>query len=254
MRKHSRHRNHTNPNHHIRPMSPDRVERILYGDTLPNMHTKERLQQARKENEMPDIKTAMEKALSTTINEWANDDKPQQQTNPKEKTMPNPNPVINYEKHADGKIRFVETVGVTRAVFDQVHNNPGTPRQQVTDVLIAKGFKKSSIGSLITQNVRVGIFRQDGHGRLYSEVKEYVPIPSTKQRMLAKQAEKHTAKREKLKAKLKVVKEKQAGIAALAPVTTSTSSANFDMHSMLNTLSIMQARALYDELRKVFGG
>jgi hypothetical protein len=72
--------------------------------------------------------------------------------------------------------------------------------------------------------------------------------------MLAKQAEKHTAKREKLKAKLKVVKEKQAGIAALAPVTTSTSNANFDMHSMLNTLSIMQARALYDELRKVFGG
>ena len=45
-----------------------------------------------------------------------------------------------------------------------------------------------------------------------------------------------------------------AGIAALTPATTTAPiNTQFDPKALLNTLSVMQARALYDELKQIFG-
>jgi len=259
MRKHPKHRNHTNPNYNIRPLSPAAVERLLYGESLPDKHTRERLQQARKENDMPDIKTALEsalktakevtastKALTATIAEWADDDQPLNQTNLKEKTMPNHNPIVNYSKLSDGKVRFTETVGVARAVFDHVLHNPGRTRLQITADLTPKGYKKSSVQSLVGQYIRAGHFKKDSTGKIFCMLGDYKPLPSTKAQAHM-QAKKAKTTKPPRTITLVPPKSKTAGIAALGVDV-------FDPKALLNTLSVMQARALYDELRKIFGG
>ncbi len=224
---------------------------------------------------MPDIKTALEsalqnakevtastKALTATIAEWADDDKPLNQTNLKEKTMPNPSPIVNYSKLPDGKVRFTETVGVARAVFDYVQANSGTKRSKVVDALLAKGFKKSSVGSLITQNLRAGHFVQDSESRIHCALKDYNPVPTTKKRLMLKQKAERLKKLVDAPAKtitLVPVKPKaqpkaDAGIAALKVDTGVLGVPVFDPKELLNTLSVIQARSLYDELRKIFGG
>ncbi len=228
---------------------------------------------------MPDIKTALEsalqnakevtastKALTATITKWAEDDKPLNQTNLKEKKMSNANPVINYAKLPDGKVRFTETVGVARAVFDYVQANSGAKRSKVIDALLAKGFKKSSVGSLITQNLRAGHFVQDSESRIHCALKDYNPVPTTKKRLMLKQkaerlkklvdapAKTITLVPVKPKAQPKAQPKADAGIAALKVDTGVLGVPVFDPKELLNTLSVMQARALYDELKKVFGG
>ena len=136
---------------------------------------------------MPDMKTALENALKSTINSWAEDDKPVSQNTLKEKTMANPNPIVNIAKQPNGRVLFAPTVGVTRAVFDAVHDNPGIPRQQLVDSLVAKGFKKSSVGSIVTQYILGQIFKIDGHNRLTTAVKEYTSPPNAKKREALRQ-------------------------------------------------------------------
>lgn len=252
MRKHPKHRNHANPNHHIRPLTPDRLERILYGESLPDKHSKERLQQAQKENAMPDMKTAMENALKTTLNEWADDDKPQ--TQPKEKAMPNPKPTINFVKTTDNKVRFVPTVGVSEATFNYVRDNPGKTRTEVIKALVTQGFRDSSVSSLFGQYLRMDYFTRDANDRTYAAFAEYKPLPSTKTQIRYAQAKKTALNKRAPKTltlvtkKPKAEKPETAGIAALKVDTAVVD--KFDIENM----PIKQARALYEELRKIFGG
>ena len=239
MRKHPKHRNHTNPNFNIRPLFPAAVERLLYGESLPDKHTRERLQQARKEHAMPDMKTALESALKTTIQEWANDDKPYQ---PQEKAKMK----LNVVKTQDNKVRFVATNNVSRDTFNFVQQHPDSTRAEVVSALTSKGYNKASVTSLIGQYVRCAYFTQSSDGKLRCVLPEYKSLPSTaKQMRLAKQLS-----ASKSKPKKAVTKATSAGIAALTPATTTAP----DAHSILNTLSVMQARVLYDELKKIFGG
>lgn len=254
------------PFQHIRPMSPDRVEKLLYGETLPNQHNQQRLEEKRKGTLiMPSLQDALQTAiqkqtssvLHQTIQDWAQDDQPKTETKPEEKTVANPNPKL-------GKL-FAETTGVSRAVFNYVKDNPNCLRKQAVDDLIANGFNATSVASLVTQNIRAGIFTLDGHGRLHCNRQAYVSVPSgNKRKALAPMSARKTAKTKAPKAKTpkaKVItlinapKPTEQGIAALkvdaAPITAPTS--NFDPQAFLNTLSIIQARALYDELKKVFG-
>ena len=278
MRKHPKHRNHINPNYNIRPLSPAAVERLLYGEPLPDKHSRERLQEARKEHPMPDMRTALESALknapqithsedlTNTINEWAKDDQPlnQTQTNLKEKTMPNPNPTVNYAKQPNGLVRFTETVGVARAVFDYVQKHGGMTREQITAALVPPGFKKNSVQSLVGQNLRAGYFRKDSKGGVYPIISEYKPVPASRTMRLIEARIK--AKAPKAAKTITLVPPKvttrttnpaapkTTGIAALK-VDTGVLGVNvFDPKALLDTLSVMQASALYQELKKIFGG
>ena len=170
--------------------------------------------------------------------------------------MANPNPVVKFEKANDGRLRFVPTVGVAKAVFDYVQKNSGCARTQAIDALIAQGYKKSSVASLITQNIRAQNFRVDGYGRVHCDLKEYTPAPSgNKRKTLPPVAAVKQSKAPKAKPKaVKATKPKAGeGIAALKVDTGMLGVSVFDPKEFLNTLSIMQARALYDELKQVFG-
>jgi predicted transcriptional regulator len=170
---------------------------------------------------MADIKTA----LSGILSEWELDNKQQ-------------------EKQLKHIPHFKVTNNVTRATFDYVKNNPHQSCKTICAALEKDGYKPSSIGSLLTQFVKNGLCVRDANGNYTAIAHEYTPIKVRKQ-LKAKQAKQVI---EKAKA------TRGQGIAALSPQPTPKAIPKTDIQSILNGLSILQARALYDELKKIFGG
>ena len=164
--------------------------------------------------------------------------------------MPNHTPVVKYTKLPDGKVRFVPTVGVARAVFDYVQKHSGCSRKHAIETLIKQGYKKSSVGSLITQNLRAGTFSLDNKN-IYCESKEYQPTPTSKKKLVRKLKSPKEVKA--VKAPKADKPKANAGIAALKVDASVLGTQGFEPKEFLNTLSIIQARALYDELKQVFG-
>jgi hypothetical protein len=182
---------------------------------------------------MPDIKTALEQALAKAQTpsqlpaEW--DDEGGAAvietitTKAKEATMP--------------RQFFTTTNNVTRATFDFVRNNPGKSRIEVVRLLAEQGFAKGSTSSLLGQFIKQGQIAER-NGFLFAQQAEYTPLKAS----LRKPA----------------VVEAPAPKAEAKPVTKPEAApqinAAWDAETLLNNLSIKQARALYDELRKIFGG
>ena len=167
---------------------------------------------------MPDIKTA----LSTALTEWEQDDNQQEQ---KMKHIPH----------------FKVTNNVTRATFDYVKNNPRQSCKTICKALEKQGYKPSSIGSLLTQFVKNGLCVKDANGNYTTIANEYSPVKASKRLKTNQVIEKAKTTRGQ-------------GIAALSAQPTPKAIPKTDIQSILNGLSILQARALYDELKKIFGG
>lgn len=141
---------------------------------------------------------------------------------------------------------FKPTNNVSRETFNTVRDNPGRTRVEITMMLGARGFNKASVSSLLGQMVKQKMLR-DIEGHVYAVAKEYTPIKS------------HST----LKNKAKPVKPKadargekgEAGIAALpAAATAPIVKTEWDAKTMIDHLSVRQARALYEELKKLFEG
>lgn len=193
---------------------------------------------------MPDMQTALLKA----INEWASDDQPQQaQQQPKEK-----------QTMTDTKPHFSITTNVSRATFDYVRNNPNKHHREIILNLAAKGFKESSVSALLSQFRRCGTMVRSDEW-LYKTTTDTYEAPTNAKLKKAKEA--------KAKSKIKprstmplpplILPERTphpaatAGLAALHP--TQSAVISNDIEYILNTLPIKQAKALYDELHKIFG-
>lgn len=173
---------------------------------------------------MADIKTA----LSGILSEWELDN--QQQENPVQKAP--------YVPH------FKVTNNVTRATFDYVKNNPHQSCKTICVALEKDGYKPSSIGSLLTQFVKNGLCKRDANNNYTAIAHEYTPIKLRKQ-LKAKQAKQVI---EKAKA------TRGEGIAALSPQPKYVPVTEWNVQAVLNDMSIVQARAMYDALKKIFGG
>lgn len=173
---------------------------------------------------MPDLKTA----LTTALSSWEKDDQQIQQQN---KTKGKPQ-------------MFTVSNNVTQETFTFVKNNPKMNGGEVCDALEKRGFKRASVGSLLTQFVKQNQMVRDHNGRLTVIVPAYTPLKSTK----------NFRAEGKRKNKIVTVKAKpnNEGIAALAPQVTATS--QWDAETIINNIGLKQARALYDELKKLFGG
>jgi hypothetical protein len=198
---------------------------------------------------MPDIKTALNLALedgrrqflSQTLNNWEQDEQ-KQITQQQEKPM--------------GKQLFRTTNNVTRETFNYIKANPNKTTPEVCEALERRGFKESSVNSICAQLSKQGQVVKDGYTkRMVAVGNEYQPLKS---------ASKFKALNEP-KPALKVVKRREApqdaGIAAIAPqekVDTSRSTIvltrNWTAHGVVDKLSVMQARELYDLLKQIFGG
>lgn len=175
---------------------------------------------------MPDIASALQKAL----NDW-------------EPNAPVATP-------APSKSHFAVTNNVTRITFEYVRDNPGKTRIEINKELEAKGFNAGSVSSLLGQMLKQGMLRENAH-LLYATANEYTPIKSSKKlkAMAAKPQEQQ-------RKKVVLINKRTGEVVGAAPKVEPTPQINsaWDAEVMLNNLSIKQARALYDELRKIFGG
>lgn len=173
---------------------------------------------------MPDIKTAFEKALSQTQpipTDW--DD---------EGGAAVIETVTTKAKAADTPRQYFKTTNnVTRTTFDYVKSNPGNTRRQIVAALGSQGFKASSTTSLVAQMIKQGILRE-ANGTVFAAQPEYIPLKTVRNKPEAQPRPTFVPPAE-------------------APVQIN---AAWDADTLLNNLSIKQARALYDELRKIFGG
>ena len=175
---------------------------------------------------MPDLKSEMSRVLDA----WEQDD---QQT--QEKQVQNTLPQI-----------FKPTNNVSRETFNYIRDNPNKNSKEIRTALTARGFNPGSVGSLITQYVKQGFTKKDANGRYTAIVAEYTPLKSTK----------HFRSEGKRVNKIVQIKSKSpsAGIAALQVDTTPKVKPSWDVDTVLDTMSIVQARTLYDALKKIFGG
>lgn len=210
---------------------------------------------------MPDMQTALSNALKNTINNWEKDDMQTTQTN------------TNYVK---GKTPFSVTNNVTRATFDFVKKHPNLTSAEICADMEKLGYKDSSVSSLIAQFAKQGLAERDDRGRYLIIVDEYRPLKAKKKHS------KIVAKPEEVKAKRKYTKRSE-GIGALlkakiesAPMPSSDAldAAAYAMggqrrldkpfltklvrtqspESIIENMNVLQARALYDYLRSIFGG
>ena len=132
------------------------------------------------------------------------------------------------------------TNNVTRATFNKVAENPGSTRAEIVNMLLADGYKDASTTSLLTQMLARGNIRSI-NGKLFTNQNEYKPM----KRIIPT---KHRVKKPEPVVVVETPVEPVA-VAAVKPVEVS-----LDADTLLNNLSIKQARALYDELKKIFGG
>jgi hypothetical protein len=165
---------------------------------------------------MPDIKTEMDKLLS----EW---------NKPETTIMQTP-----------AKVDKRVTNNVSRILFDYIKANPGKTINRVIQDLKLQGFKTASTTSLISQFCRKGLVRRDGF-QLYAVMPEYVSMPDpTKKKVVYKPKPKFSAKN---LPDVHTLLEQQR-----------TRRVEFDPKQTIGTLSVYHAKALYEELKAMFGG
>jgi hypothetical protein len=179
---------------------------------------------------MPDIKTALEKAL----NEWTDDAKPAANNTPATPTT---------------KAYFSVTNNVTRVTFDYVRDNPGKTRKEVAVALEAQGYKNSSVTSLLGQMVKQGLFRESAN-LLYVTTGEYTPLKSSKKMKAV--AEKQQAPQRK---KVVIVNKRTGEIVGAAPKVEPTPvEKEWSPNDVIDKLTVHQAIALFKALRNILVG
>ena len=162
---------------------------------------------------MTTLQDALKKALEKDANEW---DKDQQRID-KEKTMP---------KHL-----FKPTNNASRATFHFIRDNPNLTQKEIMFELGARGFKETTVSSLITQFVRSG-FIQRVDGKLTALIQEYQPVKT-----------KNFKKKVLIQRRPTVEKTTQQHVEVSSAWTPSI---------VLDKLSVTQAKQLYTALKEIF--
>jgi len=213
---------------------------------------------------MPDLQTALttaikQQVLSTTINEWEEEEQQTMQA----QTQPQA-PIVQTKINGNSKLTL--TGNLSKDIFVYIRDNPGCLRADIRKVFIEAGFKEASIGSLVSQMVRNKMVSTNEVGNLEAKRVYYKPLVSgTKRKEMNK---KLGVARDKPKA----AKPQAQGIAALAPEPTQDTAkgqeaidkvlglpvrearAVYDALCILRDLNVGEARHLYTELQKLFGG
>jgi hypothetical protein len=170
---------------------------------------------------MPDLKSALQSAL----NEW---NQPEQTV----QTQPQPNlPPF-----------FTRTTDVTRETFNYVRDNPHRTTREIRDALGAQGHKESSVSSILSQMSRTGIITREKDGTYWTNAREYSPVKLSK---LRRARNTPTPTGRSLKPKVVLTRKEAAPVAPAPRVVNS-------IDELISTLTIAQAKELFDKLRKMF--
>ena len=210
---------------------------------------------------MPDMQTALTNALKITINNWEEED--MQTTN-------NTNPVqgANYTRGAKA---FGITNNVTRATFEFVKTHPNLTSAEICAEMEKRGYKESSVSSLIAQFAVQGLAERDDRGRYITIVPEYRPLKAKKKKVLVvpkpveEQPKRKYTKKDTtgigalLSAKLEAAPEPAHHEDQTPPIVPSRKGfvslvRNRTPEDILKDMTVYQARELYVHLKEMFGG
>lgn len=136
---------------------------------------------------------------------------------------------------------FQVTNNLSRAAFEYIRDNPGH-RKDINAALVAAGYQMNSVSSIIGQMLRQGMVVVGSDSILRAMVNEYRPLKSVK-----------TLRNQQPKRKRPVSSGGIASIPLRSPVPVAAVPAEKFVSNLLESMSILQARAVYDELRKIFG-
>jgi hypothetical protein len=130
------------------------------------------------------------------------------------------------------------STGVVVTVFNYVRDHPGCTSMEVNKILNAKGYPESSVSSVISKLIQRGFVNRDEGGRLNTTKLEYKPDRRHFKNRVAKPVTKPRAK--------PVFKKTPP---ALLPVPEPVV---YTKPSLIDTISIREAKELYIELKKIF--
>jgi len=194
--------------------------------------------------------TDMKSALSNVLNEW---DKHEEtiRTQPQEKQTMKTKIIAH---------RFKPTNNASRETFNAVRDFPNQKAAFYIEMLAKKGFKQTTVQALLYQMVRFGQMVKAKDGCLVTVGSAYTPIKMKRKgkeiKPDAKVVQALIAEADKPSKSLTV----NVGIAALksdaAPAPRKNSlilNRDWTPYKAIENLNVFQARALYDELKKMFG-
>lgn len=183
---------------------------------------------------MPDIQTALQSALK----QW---EEPKEQT---VRTQPT--------QTSDPKPYFTVTNNVSRVTFEFVRDNSPKTNKEICDALEQQGFKRTSVSSLLGQMVLAGLLKRDDLGKYWALVSEYRSFST----YTLRKAQGKTKSRNLLKkpvAQTRAMKNYLPKQEAPAPVQAQPEVKICNsVDDLLNTLTVIQARELFDRLKKMF--
>jgi hypothetical protein len=134
--------------------------------------------------------------------------------------------------------------------------HPGTTAAAACKDLAKNGYKESSVTALMAQFVRANLAVRDNNHGYRVVVDEYVPM---------KAAQKYT-KKPKAHSKVKPAKATESKAVGIAALQTDGAEAQVTKRVMttiirartpediLNDMTVLQAKELYEYLKKLFGG
>ena len=189
---------------------------------------------------MTDIKSA----LSNVLNEW---DKHEEtiRTQPQEKETMKTKIIAH---------RFKPTNNVSRETFNAVRDFPNQKGVFYVEMLGKKGFKSSTVSTLLYQMTRNGQIAKAKDGCLVTTSTAYSPVKTLKK------VRDIVPDKNVVRELIANVDKPSVGIAALNAEPTPAPRKNslilnrdWTPYKAIENLNVFQARALYDELKKMFG-
>ena len=131
----------------------------------------------------------------------------------------------------------VSNLGVSEKLFNIIRDNPGLTRSELIELARKAGIKDASSSSLVVQFTKRGIIRAEKNG----SVSPYKTVGN------------HYVKGYVARAKAKKAKPVAEVTPKPTPAPDNPIRVIGTVPELLNALSIVQARELYDALKKIFG-
>ena len=151
---------------------------------------------------------------------------------------------------AQTKPYFTVTNNVSRVTFEYVRDHEPKTNMEICNALEAQGYKRTSVSSLLSQMVIVGLLKRDDLGKYWALEPEYRSFSINTYRK-ARAAGK-SSRKPKPVAQTRAMKNYLPKTEAPAPAPQPEVKVCNSVEDLLNTLTVAQARELFDRLKKMF--
>lgn len=194
--------------------------------------TRQQIQAEKKGTIMPDLQTE----LSKVINQWSEPEVTAQPTQPERKPH-----------------LFPATTGTSRATSEYILAHSGASRHDIVEALVSRGHNRATVYALLVQMKRQGLVTEVD-GRFTPHYTEYTPLKSYATWKNAQAKQTKSKPRKSIRAAKAAAYEEHENYNPTARVVAPkvVAAPEFDAEAFANSLTLKQARAVYQELKKVF--